>query len=201
MTITNEEFCALSPQDRRFYLENKDEMEMAVVKGKLCFVVRHGKPVSWKRFHELLQLMENLPEEEKALLRFFTNFNDWNPYSRPYAEYGFYYNMHIGASSGATERAGITQPVKEWLTDWLLAHGFTEEQVAMVRYTGGTKFYGKDGVEETKTYSIEIRCQFTDVPKHYLPEKVHKWLKRNPEWKYRVYGKEQNDAQQDTETA
>ena len=188
MTITNEEYCSLSPQDRHFYLENKDKMELAVRNGKIYIVVPNNQPyVTWARFQEILKLQDNLSPEEDRALHFFGNFGDWNPFSRPYLEYGFYYDINISARSCALEELGIDTPVKNWFIERLLAHGFTHEQAATVRYTGGfTSFLGGK-VSKSDTYSIEIRCRFTDIPPHYIPEKVHKWAKRNPQYKSLIF--------------
>lgn len=188
--LTNEEFWSLSLQDRDFYLKHKDDMEMVVINGKLHFKVYNNQPyVTWSRFQELLQLKDNLTEEEDEILHIYTDFNDWNKYGRPYAEYGFYYWLNIDASSYYLDKRGINKPVKEWLVDWLNAHGFTPEETATVRYTGGTSSYTKEeGYSETKSYGIEIRCRFSDIPPAYVPTKVHNWLKRNKAYKSVIFG-------------
>ena len=189
--ITTEQFLSLSAQDKEFYLHHKDDMEMVVINGKLHFKVCNKQHyVTWSRFQELLQLKDNLTEEEDEILHIYTNFNDWNKYGRPYAEYGFYYWLNIDASSYYLDKRGINKPVKEWLVDWLNAHGFTPEETATVRYTGGTRSYTKEeGYSETKSYGIEIRCRFFDIPAQWLPEKVLRWAKHHTEYHHLIFGK------------
>ena len=189
--ITNEEFCQLSPQDRCFYLENKDKMEMAVINRKLHFVVRNNQPyVTWERFKELLKLADSFNEEEAKIMHVYTDFNKWNVHSMPYRDYGFYYHIDFSAHSYALDELGIKTPVKEWLVNWLTEHGFLPEETATVKYTGGFSSYISGEVTKSDTYEIEMRVRFTDVPPHYIPEKVHKWLKKNPQWKHKVYSQE-----------
>lgn len=189
--ITTEQFWSLSPQDRDFYLRHKDDMEMCVVNGKLHYKVYNNKPyVTWGRFQEFLQLKDSLTVEEDEILHIYTDFNDWNRFGRPYAEYGFYYNLHITASSYYLDKLGIDKPVKDWLADWLLGHGFSADEVATVCYCGGTSCYTKEeGYSETKSYGIEIRCRFCDIPAHWVPQKVHRWVKRNKGYKDVVFGR------------
>lgn len=192
MSISTEDFWALSPQDRQFYLDNKDEMEMVVLNGKLHFKVQQGPDVTWPRFQELLQLKERLTEQENKILHVYTDFNDWNRFSRPYREHGFYYFLDIDVSSYGLEQEGIKQDAKEWLCNWLLEHGFTQDDVTRVKYTGGTGGYDKErGRYFYKSYGIEVRCQFRHIPSHYLPQKVINWVKRNKQYDYLVFGRKE----------
>ena len=188
-SITSDEFWSLSAQDRHFYLKHKDDMDLCVFNGKLHFKVYDNKPyVTWSRFQELLQLKDNLTKEKDGL-RMSSDFGDWNTYGMPYARYGFYYSLHITTSSFYLERLGIDGSAKDWLVDWLAEHGFSPEETAAVCYTGGTSSYTKEkGYSETKSYGIEVRCRFADIPPHYVPEKVHRWVKRNKKYADVVYG-------------
>lgn len=186
--ITAEQYCSLSPQDRAFYHEHKDDTEMCVYNGKLHFKVR-GKPrVTWARFQKLLQLPNQLTAQESEALRISTDFGDWNPYGRPYLDHGFHYWFSIDCSAYGLEQACINQPAKEWLANWLTAHGFTPEEVAAITYTGGFSGYTEEcGYYQYKNFGIEVHCRFRDIPEHYLPCKLHNWLKRNPEYKPLCY--------------
>lgn len=187
-TITSEQYCSLSPQDRAFYLEHKDDIEMCVHNGKLHIKVSSKPRVTWERFQELLHLPENLTNQEKEALHISTNFGDWNPYGRPYLDYGFYYWLDIDCSAYGLKTCGINQPTKEWLADWLAAHGFTPEEISAISYSGGISGYTKkEGYYQYKDFGIEIQCRFLDIPPHYLPSKVVKWLKKNPQYKHLVY--------------
>lgn len=188
MNISNEQFCSLSPQDRYFYLENKGKMEMTVINGKLHFIVKNNQPyVSWLRFRELLKLSDSFNEEESKILRTNTDFNDWNKFSRPYLDYGFYYFITFSAQSYALDKLSIKTPVKEWLVSWLHSHGFSKDETDTVIYTGGFTSYLGATVTKSDTYKIEMRCRFSDIPPHYIPEKVHKWVKRNPQYKSLIF--------------
>ena len=194
MSITTEEFWTLSPQDRKFYLDSKDEMEMVVINGKLHFKVQSGPDVTWQRFQELLKLKDELTERDASILHIYTDFNDWNRFSRPYREYGFYYFLNIDVSSYKLKQAGINQDAKEWLCNWLLENGFTQDDVTRVKYTGGIGGYDKEkGRYFYKSYGIEVRCQFRHIPPHYIPQKVHNWEKKNKHYRYLIFGKEQNN--------
>lgn len=186
--LTAEQYCSLSPQDRAFYLEHKDDTEMCVHNGKLHIKVSSKPRVTWERFQELLHLPDNLTNQEKEALHICTNFGDWNPYGRPYLDYGFYYWLNIDCSAYRLKTCGINQPTKEWLADWLAAHGFTPEEISAISYSGGSSGYTKkEGYYQYKDFGIEIQCRFLDIPPHYLPSKVVKWLKKNPQYKHLVY--------------
>ena len=183
-TLTTEEYMSLSLQDRTFYHQHKDDMDMCVVNGKLHMKVSQNQPyVTWARFQAFLKLQHNLTSEDD-FLHIFTNFTDWNSGGRPYVEYGFYYNLHINVSEYSLKQKGSEKPAKHWLIEWLMAHGFTPDEAATVSYCGGFSGYDKaeGGWYEYKSYGFEVRCRFTEVPHHYLPTKVLKWLKRNPEF-------------------
>lgn len=188
--ITTEQFLSLSERDRKFYRLHKDDMKLCVVNGKLYHERLNMPYVTWDRFKELLKLQDSLTTlEEYEILLIYTDFNDWNHYGRPYADYGFYYNLNIIASSYNFDRLGIKQGVKDWFTDWLLGRGFRADEVATVSYAGGTHNYKKDGsYSETKKYCIEIRCRFCDIPAQWLSEKVHRWAKRNPKYRHLIFG-------------
>lgn len=192
--ITKEEFLSLSPQDRRFYLDNKDDMELVVLNGKIHFVVQHGPDVTWGRFQELLKLKYELTEQENNILHMYTDFNDWNRFSMPYIEHGLHYFLNIDVSAFHLEQEGIEQDAREWLCNWLLEHGFTQDDITRVRYTGGISGYTKaEGRYSYKSYGIEVRCQFRHIPPHYIPQKVHDWVKRNKQHKHLVFGKETHE--------
>lgn len=187
MSITAKEFFSLSPQDRQFYLDNKDEIEMLVINGKLHYKVQSGPCVTWQRFKELLKLEDSLTEQERNILRIYTDFNDWNRFSRPYIDHGLHYFLNIDISSYRLKQEGITQNVKEWLCEWLLAHGFTQDDVTRIRYTGGIGGCG----EFYENYGIETRCNFKNIPPHYIPQKVHDWAKRNKKYRHLIFRKEE----------
>ena len=193
--LTAGEYISLSPQDRAFYHEHKDDMEMCAVNGKLCMKISNDKLyVTWARFQEALKLPSNLTCKDD-FLHIFTNFNDWNPYGRPYVEAGFYYRLDIDVSEYSLKQKGIETPAKYWLMEWLMAHDFTPDEAATVRYSGGISGYTKEeGYYKYKDYGFEVRCRFSDIPHHYLPTKVLKWLKRNPEWKDVVLKPETTEA-------
>lgn len=187
--ITNEEFWSLSPQHRAFYLEHKDDLEMKVVNGKLHFLVHNNQPyVSWARFQELLLLRDNLTEQERELLHIYTNYGDWNSAGMPYLDYGFYYDINIDTSEYSLKKLGIEQDAKIWLVNWLISKGFTPDQAATVKYTGGISGHNPDGrYYHHKSYGFEVRCRFTDIPQHHLPTKVLKWAKKNPRYSYLIF--------------
>lgn len=188
-TITIKDFLALSHRDRAFYLEHKDDLEMKVVDGKLHFVVHNNQPhVSWERFNRLLILWENLTETERELLHIYTNYGDWNSAGMPYLDYGFYYYINIDISGYKIKKLGIEQDAKIWLINWLISKGFTPEDAATVKYTGGISGHNPDGTYyHHKSYGFEARCRFTDVPAHYLPTKVLKWAKKNAQYKHLIF--------------
>ena len=192
MSITTEEYISLSPQDRHFYLENKDDLEMLVVNGKLHVKTYNNQPrVTWQRFQELLKLRYELTELESNIVHIYSDFGDWNSYSRPYREYGFYYYLNFDVCEYRLKQAGIDKNAREWLVEWLQEKGFTAEDAETVHYTGGVSGSGKDGYYRYKSYGFEVRCYFKDIPKHYLPLKVHNWVKRNKDCKHLIFGKEE----------
>lgn len=189
--ITTEQFLSLSEKERDFFLWNKDDMELCVVNGKLHYKWYNKPYVKWERFKELLKFQDSLTAlEDYYILYFYTDFNDWNHFGRPYADYGFHYTLSITASSANFYKFGIKKNVEEWLTDWLLGNGFRDDEIATISSCGCTRRCNKDGsYSETKTYGIEIRCRFRDIPAQWLPEKVHRWAKRNPKYKHLIFGK------------
>lgn len=192
MSITTEEYISLSPQDRHFYLENKDDLEMVVVNGKLHVKTYNNHPrVTWQRFQELLKLRYELTEQESNIVHIYSDFGDWNSYSRPYREYGFHYYLNFDVCEYRLKQAGIDKNAREWLVEWLQEKGFTAEDAKTVHYTGGVSGSGKDGYYRYKSYGFEVRCYFKDIPKHYLPLKVLNWVKRNKDCKHLIFGKEE----------
>ena len=189
--ITTEQFLSLSEQDRQFFIMHKDDINMCVIGANLYYTWNNKPYVTWERFNELLKLQDSLTKlEEYEILLIYTDFNDWNHYGRPYADYGFYYNLNIIASSYNFDRLGIKHGVKDWFTDWLLGHGFRADEVATVSCCGCSRRYKKDGsYSEIKKYCIEIRCRFCDIPEQWLPEKVHRWAKHHPEYHELIFGK------------
>lgn len=188
-TLTTADFLALSPRDRAFYLENKDDLEMVVINGKLHFKTYNNQPyVSWERFQKLLQLSEFFTEKEHELLHIWTNYGNWNSAGIPYLDCGFYYYINIDISEYKTKKLGIEQDAKLWLINWLISKGFTTEDAATVKYTGGISGHNPDGTYyKHKSFGFECRCRFTDIPHHYLPEKVIKWARRNSQYKHLIF--------------
>jgi hypothetical protein len=192
MSITTEEYNSLSPQDRMFYLQNKEEMDMVVVNGKLHFKTYNNQPwVTWQRFQELLKHRYELSEPENSILHIYSDFGDWNSYSRPYREHGFYYYLTFDVSEYSLKQAGIDKNAREWLVEWLQEKGFTAEEAETVHYTGGISGQCEDGYYRYKSYGFEVRCYFRDIPTHYLPQKVLKWAKKNPDCNHLIFGKEE----------
>lgn len=189
--ITTEQFMSISERDRQFFLMHRDDIKMCVINGNLYYTWNNKPYVTWERFQTLLKLQDSLTKlDEYEILLIYTDFNDWNHYGRPYADYGFYYNLNIIASSYNFDRLGIKQGVKDWFTDWLLGRGFRADEVATVFCGGCTRHYEKDGsYSEIKKYGIEIRCRFFDIPAQWLPEKVHRWAKHHPEYHHLIFGK------------
>ena len=186
-TITTEEYCSLSPQDRAFYLEHKDDTEMYVYNGKLYLKVRSKPRVTWERFRELLHLPEHLTSKEQEALHIATDFGDWNKYGRPYLDHGFYYWLYVECSAYGLKQIGVDKPAKDYLAEWLAAHGFTPDEIATISYSGGIGGYTKaEGFYQYKDYALEVQCRFRDIPPHYLPTKIFQWLKRNPQWKHKI---------------
>lgn len=192
MSITTEEYYSLSHSDRLIYLREKDDLEMVVINGKLHFKTYNNKPrVTWQRFQELLKLREELSEQESYILHIYSDFGDWNSYSRPYREYGFHYYMSFDVSEYSLKQVGIDKNAREWLVEWLQEKGFTSEDAETVHYTGGFSGRDKSGYYSYKSYGFTVHCYFKDIPKHYLPTKVLNWVKRNKECKHLVFGKEE----------
>ena len=187
--ISPADLASLSERDRSFYIEHRDDLEMTVHNGKLHFIVENNQPtVAWPRFYELVQLADSLIGTEAPPVHAYHDLGNWNPFGRPYLDHGLHYSLNFDVSEYSLQKLGITQNAKEWLIDWLLAHGFTPEQAVTVKYTGGISGYTKaEGYYSYKSYGFEVRCNFTDIPPHYLPEKVHKWAKRNPQYKHLIF--------------
>lgn len=180
MSITTEEFHTLNWMDQRFYLEHHNYVDCKVIDGKLCVALLPNIRLSWARFMELYNALPltSYAECPDGEISFYKNsdFTDWNKYSRKYVEYGFEYFLTINVRHGDHTREGQLAE-KQLLTDWLLAHGGTEAELAAVQYN----WHG---------YSINFCCRFTECPYDKIPEKMHKWLLKNPQWAHRVYNEE-----------
>lgn len=192
MSITTEEYNSLSLSDRLIYHQEKDNLEMVVINGKLHFKTYNKQPrVTWQRFQELLKLRHELTEQENNILHIYSDFENWNSYSRPYREYGFHYFMCFDVSEYKLKQAGIDKNAREWLVEWLQEKAFTAEEAETVHYTGGISGHCEDGYYRYKSYGFEVRCYFRDIPTHYLPQKVLKWAKKNPDCNHLIFRKEE----------
>lgn len=180
MSITQEEFDSLSYQDQRFYLENHKYTECKVINGKLCVAHYPEYRLSFKRFMELYNAVEydkylQVPEGEIGFYKS-SDFGRWNEVGKKYIEYGFEHYLTIHVRTPDHSDAG-KQEEKQLLTDWILSHGGTEDELKSIHWN----WHG---------YQAEFVCRFTETPYEHIPEKMHKWLKKNPQWKHKVYSKE-----------
>lgn len=165
---------------------------MQVINGKLYVKTYNNQPrVTWQRFRELLKLKEELSEQENNILHLYSDFGDWNSFSRPYKEYGFFYYMCIDVSAYSLKQKGIDKNAREWLVEWLQEKGFTSEDAQTVYCSGGISGSDKNGRFSYKSYGFTVHCYFEDIPKHYLPTKVLSWVKKNKDCKHLVFGKEE----------
>lgn len=175
-TITAAEYLSLPSWQRVHYLENKDYEDYKVIEGNLCVVKYPSPRISWERFHELLNALEytsynSVPDGASAVYGH-SNLGDWNSAGMKYTEYGFEYSLWLEVRHPDYSKEG-KQAQKQILIDWLQAHGATEDEMKSIYWN----WHG---------YSAKFICRFTEVPRHYLPEKVLKWLKRNPQWKHKI---------------
>lgn len=180
MSITPEEFATLSLRDQLFYHEHHNYTECRVINGKLHVASPPDYPISWARFLELYNALPHASYRHCAAgeIDFYkhSDFNDWNKYGRKYIEYGFEYYLAINVSHSNHTREGSLAE-KQLLTDWLLSHGGTEAELAAIHYN----WHG---------YTAHFCCRFDEVPYIHLPEKLHKWILKNPQWASFVYNDE-----------
>lgn len=179
-SITQEEYDSLSYDDKMFYLRHHKYTDCKVINGKL-HTVEYPKPrLSWKRFLDFynalpLDSFKQVPEGEIGFYKT-SNYPDWNPCGMKYIEYGFQYVLYVEVQTPDYSEEG-KQKEKELLINWLLEHGATAEELKSI-------YWNWSG------YSAKFICRFTEVPYAHIPEKMHKWLKKNPQWKHKVYSQE-----------
>jgi hypothetical protein len=178
--ITQEEFDSLSYLDKQFYLENHKYTDCKVINGKLHVVHYSEYRLNWARFMELYNAVENtrysqIPDGEIGFYRS-SDYGRWNEVGRKYIEYGFehYLTIHVRTPDHSDEGK---QAEKQLLMDWILSHGGTEDELKSIRWN----WHG---------YQAEFICRFTETPYEHIPEKMHKWLKKNPQWAHKVYSQE-----------
>lgn len=180
MSITTEEFHTLNWMDQRFYLEHHNYVDCKVINGKLHVASPPDYRLSWARFMELYNAVPSCSYRQCAEgeIYFYKNsdFQNWNKHGRKYIEYGFEYFLSIHVSHSNHTREGELAE-KQLLTDWLLAHGGTEEELAAIQYNWSG-------------YTAHFCCRFTEIPYIHIPEKMHKWLLKNPQWAPYIYNDE-----------
>lgn len=180
MSITSEEFASLSWRDQHFYLEHHNYVDCKVINGRLHVASPPDHSISWARFMELyneLPPYSYRPSAEGEIL-FYKNsdYTAWNKHGQKYIEYGFEYYLTINVSHSNHTREGQLAE-KQLLTDWLLAHGGTEEELAAIQYN-------------LSGFTAHFCCRFSEIPYMHIPEKMHKWLLKNPHLASCVYNDE-----------
>lgn len=170
--LTEEEFWQLDIHKQQFYLEHREFMDFKFHNGQLC-MVHHLEPhITWERFMYLFKTIlyadYQRTDNTEPYITCRTDLEDWNPYGRPYRDYGFEYDITLNVHSEDYTREG-KKAQKQILTDWLKAHNATEKELKAIYWNG----HG---------YSAAFKCFFTDVPPEQLPPKVIKWLKKNPQY-------------------
>lgn len=177
MAISTEEFLSLSLREQEFYLEQKEFLEFVVRNGRLCFNPAPQPFLKWERFCAIdrAAMLEDYARTDNTQPHVVcrTDYADWNPYGRPYAQHGFEFSLHLDVrGNGYTKEAKRAE--KQILTDWLKQHGATDEELTGISWNG----HG---------YSATFRCHFTDVPPEHLPAKVKRWAKKNPQYNACIY--------------
>ena len=178
--LTEEEFWKLDLHKQRFYLENRAFMDFKFRNGQLC-MISHPEPiVSWERFCELDRSLMiaayQRTDNSEPYLEHNSDVDDWNKFGRPYLDHGLEYSMTINVYGlpDRSDKPARAEASKKCLTEWLTAHGGTEEELKGISWNGSS-------------YSLHLRCMFTSVPPEHLPAKVKKWVKKNRQYECLVY--------------
>lgn len=179
--LTEEEFWQLDLHKQRFYLENRAYMDFKVKNGQLCMISSPDPIITWERYcaldRALMTEAYQRTDNTEPHLEHTTNMDDWNPGGRPYFDHGLEYTMYIRVAElgiSRDDKPARAAASKKLLTDWLMAHGGTEDELKGISWNGSS-------------YSLSLRCMFPSVPPEYLPKKVIKWVKKNPEFKACVF--------------
>ena len=178
--LTEEEVWQLPLHKMKFYFEHRAFMDFKFKNGQLCMITYPDPIVSWERFCELDRLLMveayQRTDNTEPHLEHTSDVEDWNPYGNQYFYHGLEYKMFIQCYGlpGRDDKQARAEASKKLITDWLMAHGGTEEELQGISWGGSS-------------YSLSLRCMFTSVPPEYLPAKVKRWVKKNPEYKCLVY--------------
>jgi hypothetical protein len=179
--LSEEDFWQLDLHKQKFYLENRAFMDFKFSNGQLCMISYTEPIVRWERFCRLdcALMMEAYHRTDNTMphLEHSTDVEDWNPYGRPYIEHGLEYKMTIRVAEigiSRDDRTARAEASKKMLTDWLMAHGGTEDELKGIAWNGSS-------------YSLHLRCMFSSVPPEHLPEKVKRWVKKNPQFEALCY--------------
>lgn len=179
--LTDEEFWKLDLHWQQFYLENRAFMDFSVHNGRLCMRSYPTPSITWERWCELdraltIEAYQRTDNTVPHLLHN-TDMEDWNPGGRPYLEHGLEYSMRIHVRElgiSRDDKQARAAASKKLLTDWLTAHGGTEEELKGISWNGSS-------------YSLHLACPFYKVPHEYLPGKVKAWAKKNPQYKDLIF--------------
>ena len=176
--LTTEEFMELDIHKQRFYLENREFMDFRFKDGQLCMVSYPEPVVSWERFMELTRLVmfsEYQRTEAVPHIELSSDFEDWNKFGRPYLEHGLEFSLTLrccGLDRG--DKAARAAASRQLLTDFLMGHGGTDDELKGISWNGSS-------------YSAHFRCPFTNCPPEVLPDKVKRWVRKNPDCACLVY--------------
>ena len=178
--LTDEEVWQLPFHKMKFYFEHRAFMDFKLKDGQLCMISYPDPIVSWERYCELDRALMTeayqRTDNTEPHIEHTTDMEDWNSYGMPYFEHGLEYNMSLRCYGlpDRDDKPALAAASKKLLTDWLMAHGGTEEELKGISWNGSG-------------YSLHLRCMFNTVPPEHLPAKVKRWVKKNPEFKDCVY--------------
>lgn len=178
--LTEDEVWQLPPHKMKFYFEHRAFMDFKFKDGQLCMITYPDPIVSWERFCELdLLLMTEAyqrTDDSEPHIEHDSDVGNWNRWGVPYLQCGLEYKMTLrcyGLPNRADTKARA-EASKKLLTDWLMTHGGTEEELKGISWNGSS-------------FSLHLRCMFPSVPPEHLPKKVIKWVKKNPQLECLVY--------------
>lgn len=178
--LTDEEFWQLDIHKAKFYLENRAFMDFKFSNGQLCMLSSPELIVSWERFCELDRALifeaYQCTDNSEPYIEHYSDVEDWNKYGRPYLENGLEYRMTLNVQGlpARSDKPARAEASKKCLTEWLMAHGGTEEELKGISWNGNS-------------YSLHLRCMFTSVPRERLPKKAIQWAKKNPEYAHLIF--------------